>query len=137
MLLYFIPLYILGALLLLFGTFTLLARVRGGRYLRPVLAQLMRVPLLKRLIERGTKASLERHNPELASAIRKLERSGAHRDPQRVQAALSTMSAAERRAWLEAAGQQGEAAPSNRAERRRLEKMRRGQMPGPQQKRVR
>lgn len=137
--LYFIPLYIVGALLVLLLTFLLLGRIRGGRYLRPVITLLMRVPLLKRLIEKGTKASLEKHNPELASAIRKLERVGAHRDPQKVQTALSGMSAAERAAWLEAAGQQQSAGPgpSNRAERRAMERMQKGKLPKPQQRRSR
>ncbi len=122
---YFTPLLILGGLLLLFGLFAGLARFRGGRYLRPVIALLTRVPLFKRLITRASRAALEKQNPELARAIRKLERSGATRDPQKAQAALSRLTAAERRAWLEAADQQGDLPqPHNRAERRRLEKMR-------------
>ncbi len=124
---YFIPLYVLGALLVLMAAFAVLSRVRGGRYVRPVVALLGRVPLLRRLMTRAWKAALERQNPELASAIAKLERSGATRDPQRAAAALSRLTPAERRAYLEAAGEQGVLpTPQNRAERRRLERMRKG-----------
>ncbi|MBA2358639.1 MAG: hypothetical protein H0V84_09465 [Actinobacteria bacterium] len=123
---YFIPLYILGGLLVLFGLLALLARIRGGRYLRPVFAFLARVPFMKRLLAKASTAALERQNPELASAIRKLERSGAGAatDPRRAQAALGRLTAEERRAYLEAAGEQG-AMPEarNREERRRLERM--------------
>jgi hypothetical protein len=122
--LYFIPLYVLAVLVLLWGSLALLGRIRGGRYARPIVATLMRLPLAGRLLKRVSRAALERQNPELASAIRKLERSGVTRDPQRAQVAMSRMTAAERRAYLEAAGEQ-EAIPaaSNRAMRRRLERM--------------
>jgi len=121
---YFIPLYVLGGLLLLFGAFALLARVRGGRYVRPVIALISKVPLFRRWMTKAWKASLERQNPALASAVEKLERAGVGRDPQRAQAALSRLTAAERRAYLEAAGEQGMMPePTNRAERRRLEKL--------------
>ena len=124
---WFIPLYILGGLLLLLGTFALLGRVRGGRYLRPIVSVLARAPLIGRLIRRASTAALERSNPELASAIRKLERTGALHDPQRAQRALSSLTAAERRAYIEAAGQQDAMpAPQNRAQRRRLERTRKG-----------
>jgi hypothetical protein len=126
--LYLIPLYLIGLALIVFGTFALLSRIRGGRYLRPVVAAISRVPLLRRLMERATKAALERQNPDLASALRKLERAGATRDPQRAQAALSRLTPAERRAYMDAAGQQG-AMPSgsNREQRRRMERMKRSQ----------
>ena len=116
---YLIPVYVLAALLLLFLALNLLARVQGGRYVRPIGQALMRVPFLNRQLRKASKATLERQNPELASAIQKLERSGATRDPQKAQAALSRLSASERKAWLEAAGEQG-AMPEaqNRAMRR-------------------
>ena len=123
--LYFIPLYVLAALVLLYGALALLGRIQGGRYARPVVTLLMRMPLVGRLLKRASRAALERQNPELAGAIQKLERAGATRDPQRAQAALSRMTAAERQAYLNAAGEQ-EAVPAamNRAQRRRLERMR-------------
>src|SRR4051812_40696870 len=68
---------------------------------------LMKVPFLKRWLQRASKANLERKNPELASAIAKLERSGVQHDPQRAQAAMSRLSAAERRAGREGAGGEG------------------------------
>jgi hypothetical protein len=123
---YFIPLYVLAALLLLFGLFVLLGRIRGGRYLRPIVAVITRVPFLKRLLMRASKAALERQNPDLAGAMRKLEQAGADRDPRRAQVAMSRMTAAERRAWIAHAESQGTIpVGSNRAERRRLEKIRR------------
>jgi hypothetical protein len=115
---YFIPLYILGAILLVLGVFALLSRIRGGRYLRPVVNVLSKVPILRRMMEKATKAAIERQNPELASAIRKLERAGAHKDPRRAQRAMSQLTAAERRAWLQAAAAEGPQA-ANRAERRK------------------
>ena len=118
----FIPLYILGAILLLLGTFALLSRVRGGQYLRPVVRLMSKVPLLRRMMEKATKAAIERQNPDLASAMRKLERAGAHRDPQRAQRVMSQLTAAERRAWLQAAAAEGPQA-SNRAERRKRKQL--------------
>jgi hypothetical protein len=122
--LWFTPIYILGGLVLLLLVFSLVARVQGGKYVRPIVTTATRVPLLKRWMEKASRAALEKQNPELASAIAKLERSGATRDPQRAQAALSRLTAGERRAYLEAAGAQGQMpTPSNRQERRRMEKL--------------
>jgi hypothetical protein len=122
---YLIPVYVLGGLVFLLLVLNLLARVQGGRYVRPIGAGLMRVPFLKRRLQRASRATLERKNPELASALGKLERSGVARDPQKAQQALSRLSAAERKAWLEAAGDQG-AIPEaqNRAQRRAQAKLR-------------
>lgn len=119
---FFIPLYILGALLLVLAIFFVLSRVRGGRYLRPVITLFAKVPFIRRMMERATKAAIERQNPDLASAIRKLERSGAHKDPRRAQKAMSQLTAAERRAWLQAAAAEGPEA-SNRAERRKRKQL--------------
>ena len=74
--------------------------------------------------QQASQATLERKNPELASAVAKLERSGATRDPMRAQQALSRLSAAERKAWLDAAGEQGAMPePMNRQQRRAAEKL--------------
>jgi hypothetical protein len=119
-----IPVYILVGLLLVLVALNLLARVKGGRYVRPIAMVLMKVPILKRWLQKASKANLERKNPELASAISKLERSGVQHDPQRAQAALSRLSAAERRAYLEAAGDEGAIPePMNREQRRQAEKL--------------
>ena len=124
---YFIPLYILGGLLLILGVFAVLGRVRGGRYLRPIMAGLAKVPGVGKLIKRASQAALERQNPELASAIRKMERYGATKDPQRAQRAISQLNAAERRAYLAAAEEQGTGqVAQNRAMRRQLQKTRKG-----------
>lgn len=121
---FLIPVYILGGLLLLLIALNLLARVQNGRYVRPIGQAMMKVPFLKKYLQKASKASLEKQNPELASAMAKLERSGVQNDPQRAQAALSRLSAAERKAWLEAAGQQGAIPePMNREQRRQQAKL--------------
>src|SRR3954471_9822901 len=117
-----IPLYILVGILLLLVALNLLARVQGGRYVRPIAQGLMKVPFVGNRLKKASRAALERQNPELASAVAKLERSGATRDPVKAQQALSRLSAAERQAYFEAAGEQG-AVPEamNRAQRRAAE----------------
>jgi hypothetical protein len=127
MLTYLIPVFVLGGLLVLFGLLVVLGRFREGRYLKPLVMQLAKVPFFERYMKKASRAALEKQNPELASAIRKLERAGATRDPLTAQRAMSRLTAAERRAYLEAIGQEGSpaaAAPTNRAERRRLERAR-------------
>jgi hypothetical protein len=119
-----IPVYVLGGLLFLLIVLNLLARVQGGRYVRPIGLTLMKVPFLKKWLQNASKANLERKNPDLASAIAKLERSGVQHDPQRAQAALSRLSSGERRAWLEAAGEEGAIPePMNRQQRRQQAKL--------------
>jgi hypothetical protein len=120
-----IPVWILLFLVVLLGAVALLGRVQNGRYLRPVLLLLMKVPLLKKWIEKASNAAIERSNPELASAMKKMQRTGALRDPMKAQAAMSQLTRDERRALLEMQEQQGAgAAPeaTNRQMRRRLEK---------------
>jgi hypothetical protein len=119
-----IPIIVLVALVILLLVLNLLARVQGGRYVRPIAQGLMKVPFVGGRLKKASRAALERQNPELASAVAKLERSGATRDPVKAQQALSRLSAAERQAYIEAAGEQG-AMPQamNRAQRRAAEKM--------------
>jgi hypothetical protein len=120
-----IPLWILLFLLLVLGSLALLGRIQNGRYLRPVITTLMKVPLLKKWIEKASNAAIERSNPELASAMKKMQRTGALRDPMKAQAAMSQLTREERRALLEMQEQQGlGVAPeaTNRQMRRRLEK---------------
>ncbi|HZT54495.1 MAG TPA: hypothetical protein VE995_08945 [Gaiellaceae bacterium] len=123
-----IPLWILLGLLAIVGALGVLGRVRGGRYLRPLLALMAKVPLLRRLLQKASQAAIERTNPELASAMRKMERSGALRDPKRAQAVLSQLTPQERRALHEMQEQQGGIAPetTNRQMRRRLERVQKG-----------
>lgn len=123
---YLFPLYILGGLLLVLGAFALLGRVAGGRYLKPIVGGLMRLPLVGRLMKKASQAALERQNPELASAVKKLERSGVARDPMRAQQALSRLSASERQAYLDATADQTDNIAQNRQMRRQLERSRKG-----------
>jgi hypothetical protein len=120
-----IPLWILLGLLVLLGLVALLGRVQNGRYLRPVIGLLTKVPLFRRWLQKASNAALERSNPELASAMKKMQRTGALRDPMKAQAAMSQLSREERRALLDMQEQQGlGVAPeaTNRQMRRRLEK---------------
>lgn len=121
---YLIPIIVLGALVMILLVLNVLARVKGGRYVRPIARGMMKVPIVGSQLKKASKATLERQNPELASAVAKLERSGATRDPMKAQQALSRLTASERQAWLEAAGQQdGGPEPMNRAQRRAAEKL--------------
>ena len=115
------PFIVLGTLLVLFGLTALLSRVAGGRYLRPIIRGLSKLPFLKRLFERMSNAALERENPELASAIRKLQRFGTPTTPEAAQRALARLTPGERRAYMQASGQQAEVPEApNRAARRKL-----------------
>jgi hypothetical protein len=121
---YLLPLYILGGLVLVLGVFALLGRIRGGRYLKPIVTGLMKLPLVGRMMKKASEAALERQNPELASAVKKLERSGVAKDPTRAPQALSSLSASERKAYLDATAQQTEGIAQNRQQRRQLERAR-------------
>ena len=120
-----IPVWILLGLLFLLGVLALLGRFRGGRYLRPVIGTISKVPLFRRGLQKASNAALERSNPELASAMKKMQRSGALKDPMKAQSAMSVLSREERRALLEMQEQQGVGAmpeATNREMRRRLER---------------
>jgi hypothetical protein len=120
-----IPVWILLGLLFLLGVLALLGRFRGGRYLRPVIGTISKVPLFRRGLQKASNAALERSNPELASAMKKMQRSGALKDPMNAQSAMSVLSREERRALLEMQEQQGGGAmpeATNREMRRRLER---------------
>jgi len=131
-----VPLIILGALVVLFGSVLVLGRVRGGRYLRPVVTLLARVPFLRRWFQRLSTAALERQNPELASALRKMQRVGTNPDPLKAQQALSQLSANERRAYLDAVQEQGAMPePANRQQRRMQQRLQQGSRPPARNKR--
>ena len=122
-----IPLWILLGLVGLLLVLAVLGRVQKGRYLRPLIVFLMKVPLFKRWIERGSRAAMERSNPELASAMRKLEPHQKHlHDPVRAQKAMSQLTKQERAALLAMQDQQGTVPEeaTNRQMRRALEKQR-------------
>jgi len=124
--LYLVPLYILGALLLLLGIFALLGRIAGGKYLKPIVGFLMKLPLVGRLMRKASQAALERQNPELAAAVKKMERAGVARDPQRAAQALSRLSREERAAYLDATTEQSDAIPMNRQMKRQMERAKKG-----------
>ena len=122
--LYFIPLYIAAAIIILVGLLGLLSRFRGGKYARPVVRGIAKIPGVSGLMMKASRAALAKQNPHAASALEKLERAGVTKDPQRAQAALSRLTAEERRAYLEAAGQEGALPePANRQQRRAMQKM--------------
>src|SRR5436190_4944224 len=123
-----IPLWILVGLLVILGVFALLGRIQNGRYLRPIIGLISKVPILRKWLQKASNAALERSNPELASAMKKMQRTGALRDPMKAQAAMSQLTRDERRALLDMQDQQGlGVAPeaTNRQMRRRLEKAQR------------
>ena len=122
-----IPVWIIVGLLLILAVLGLLGRIQNGRYLRPLITLISKVPLFRRWLQKASTAALERSNPELASAMKKMQRSGALRDPMRAQAAMSNLSRPERQALLDMQDQQGVVSPeaTNRQMRRRLEKARR------------
>lgn len=122
-----IPLWILLGILGLMGVLIVLGRVRGGRYLRPLINLIAKVPLFKRWLTKASTAAMERSNPELASAMRKLQPHAKHmHDPQRAQQAMSRLTREERRALMDMQEEQGvEPEATNRQMRRRLEQQRR------------
>jgi hypothetical protein len=122
-----IPLILLGVAVLLLGLLYFLGRFRGGRYLRPIIAQLAKIGFMRRWLEKMSAAAIDRSNPELASAMRKLKRVGPNPDPLKAQQALSQLSAEERRAYLDAMQEQGAMPePANRQQRRLQERMQQG-----------
>ena len=122
------PIIVLGSLLVLLGVLAVLGRIRGGRYLRPLVTWMTKVPLLRKGIKKASMAQLERENPELARAVRKIEAFGTPKTPDQAQRALSLLSPGERKAYLAAVGEQSDLPePTNRAQRRLIEK---GVQPG-------
>jgi hypothetical protein len=125
---YLIPVFVIAGLALILAVLAVLSRIQGGRFVRPIANFLIRLPWIGNKMKKASVSALERQNPELASAVRKLERMGAAKDPTRAQKALSSLSASERKAYMEAAGQQGvfeeTATVSNRAMRRQMARTR-------------
>src|SRR4051794_985012 len=130
----YLPLIILGLVLVFFGLLVFLGRFRNGALLRPIIARLSRIGFMRRFFTRVSTAAIERQNPELASALKKINTVAANPNPQALQKAMSRLTPAERRAYMEAAGEQGEMPDSaNRQMRRQAERMQqqaRGGRPG-------
>jgi hypothetical protein len=119
-----IPLVVIGILLLVFLLLVLLGRYKNGALLRPVIAQLSRIGFMRAFFTRVSTAAIERQNPELASALKKINPVASNPNPQAVQKAMSRLTPAERRAYMEAAGEQGTVPDSaNRQMRRQAERM--------------
>ncbi len=115
----FIPLIILGTLIVIMGVFVVLGRFRGGKYLRPIVMALAKIGFVRRFFQRSSKAMIERKQPELASALRKLERLGPRPDPQKAAQAIHQLTPAEREAYMSFSEQQGGTPePANRQQRR-------------------
>ena len=80
-----IPLFVLLFAAVLLAIVVVLGRVRGGRYLRPIVTFLSKVPLFKRWFQRMSIAALERQNPELASAMKKMQAFGEPKTAEQAQ----------------------------------------------------
>ena len=122
-----IPLWIILGLLVIVAALGILGRIQNGRYLRPLFTLLAKVPLFRRWLEKGSRAMIERQNPELASAMRKIEPHAKRmHDPVQAQKVMQRLTREERAAVLEAQDQQGGPAleATNRQMRRQLEKQR-------------
>ena len=129
-----VPVVILGSVLLVVLLVLLLGRYKNGALLRPIIARLSRIGFMRRFFTRVSTAAIERQNPELASALKKINTVSNNPNPQAVQKAMSRLTPAERRAYMEAAGEQGAVPDSaNRQMRRQAERMQqqaRGGRPG-------
>lgn len=130
----FVPLVILGVVLVGFGLLVFLGRFKNGALLRPVIARLSRIGFMRRFFTNVSTKAIERQNPELASALKKINTVASNPNPQAVQKAMSRLTPAERRAYMEAAQEQGAVPDSaNRQMRRQAERMQqqaRGGRPG-------
>lgn len=121
--LFFLPFIILGVALVAMLVLFLLARIQNGRFLRPLVTQLSKIPFMRRWFQKMSVAAYERSNPELAGAIKKMQAFGEIKTPEQAQRALAVMTPAERKAYLELAGEQGQMPePVNRDQRRRVER---------------
>jgi hypothetical protein len=129
-----VPVVILGSVLVVLLLVLLLGRYKNGALLRPIIARLSRIGFMRRFFTRVSTAAIERQNPELAGALKKMNTVAANPNPQAVQKAMSRLTPAERRAYMEAAGEQGAVPDSaNRQMRRQAERMQqqaRGGRPG-------
>jgi hypothetical protein len=122
-----IPLWILLGFVAIIFVLGVLGRIQNGRYLRPLVRVMTKVPFLKRMFEKASRSAIERSNPELASALRKVEPHAKQlHNPQQAQKVMSRLTREERAALLEMQEQQGGPEPeaTNRQMRRQLEKQR-------------
>jgi hypothetical protein len=121
--LFILPFIVIGVSLLLLLIVFLLARVQNGRFLRPIVTQLSKIGFMRRWFQKMSVAAYERSNPELAGAIKKMQSFGEIKTPEQAQRALAVMTPAERKAYMELMGDQGQMPePVNRDQRRRVER---------------
>src|SRR6478735_457314 len=119
-----VPLVIIGVLGVLFLLLLVLGRYKNGALLRPLIEKLSRIGFMRRFFTKVSTAAIERQNPELASALKKINTVAANPNPQAVQKAMSRLTPAERRAYMEAASEQGGVPDTaNRQMRRQAERM--------------
>jgi hypothetical protein len=102
-----IPLIIIVSVLVFMGLLIFLGRFKNGKYLRPIIMWLNKVPWLSKQFQKVSQAAIEKQNPELASAMRKLQRVGSNPDQKKLTQAYHSLSQEERRAYQEAIEQQG------------------------------
>jgi hypothetical protein len=120
-----IPLAVLGSLLFLLLVTAILSRVQNGRFLRPVAMLLAKIGFIRRAMQKASLNHLEKTNPELASAMKKLQTFGEPTNPEAAQRALRVLTPAEKKAYMDAAGEQqtveSQMDAPNRQLRRRME----------------
>jgi hypothetical protein len=128
----YLPIGVLAFVLVLFGLIVFLGRFRNGALLRPLIGRLSRIGFMRRFFTSVSTKAIERQNPELAAAMKKMSSVATNPNPQAAQKALSRLSAAERRAYMEAVQEQQETSPEllNRQNRRKLQQQTRGGRPG-------
>ena len=126
----YLPLIILAVVLVFFGLLVFLGRFRNGALLRPIIARLSRIGFMRRFFTSVSTKAMERQNPELASALKKLNPVASNPNPQAVQKAMSRLTPAERRAYMELSQEQGPPDSANRQIRRKLQQQTRGGRPG-------
>ena len=117
-----IPVLLLLVLALLLGVFVLLGRIKNGKYLRPVVTFLSKVPLFKRWFQKASIAAHDRQNPEHTAGKKNFNTIGEPTYPDQAQRMLNLLTPSERRAYMEAVGQEAQMPEaSNRQLRRRME----------------
>ena len=117
-----IPLGVMLVLVQLMGVLVQLGKISNGKYLRPVITFHSKVPLFKRWFQKASIAALERENPELAAAMKKMTAFGEPKNPEQAQRMLNLLTPSERRAYMAAVGQETETPDAaNRQLRRRME----------------
>jgi hypothetical protein len=102
-----IPLIVIVSVLVFMGLLIFLGRFRNGKYLRPLILWLNKIPWLSKQFQKVSQAAIEKQNPELASAMRKLQRVGPNPDQKKLTQAYHSLSQEERRAYQEAIEAQG------------------------------